>query len=116
MAKTGWVHLGKGIQVRELADGQVEARRQENVSRLMDTNERRQRASKRNARNVHEFAGLAKVAEMSPTQAMEMRDTCGDDSDKQSRWLRDHPECRTENCGAARLPKKRIYSYGKRNS
>ncbi len=116
MAKpvTGWVHLGHGTHVRQMADGSVEGKRFENVARLKDRNEDRQRASRRNARNVHEFAGMAKISEMSPTQAMEMRDACGDDSDKQMHWLREHPQCRTEKCGAAHLPKKRVTSYSKR--
>lgn len=116
MAKpvSGWAYFGRGIHARQMADGDVQVRRVENVARLKDNNEDRQRASRRSARNVHEFAGLAKISEMSPTQAMEMRDACGDDSDRQMHWLREHPQCRTEKCGAARLPKKRVTSYSKR--
>lgn len=111
---TGWVYFGRGIQARQMADGEVHVRRVEKVTRLKGRNEDLQRASRRNARSVHEFAGMAKISEMSPTQAMEMRDACGDDSDKQMHWLREHPQCRTEKCGAAHLPKKRVTVYSKR--
>jgi hypothetical protein len=108
-----FVHLGDGLWVRSRPDGKVEARRFENVAALARDNQDRQRQSKRNPRTVHTFGPLTKMAEMSPTQQMQMEHETGGNPDHRAAWIRDHPEVRTEDCGANKLPPRRKYFFRK---
>lgn len=75
----------------------------------------------REARKHHQKAsdfdskdgGMRQVAAMSEKQFSEMIDECGNDKEKQDRYLRDHPENLTASAKEHGLPKRKKYFYSK---
>jgi len=109
---TRWIEFAPGTYFREVAPGEVQWTKMENVRESMEAKSRMREAIKgRIARETEaKDCGLRFLGSMPWSYFQEMIEKCGHDLELQQLYLRDHPELLCIPANSAGLPGRRSYS------